>query len=229
MSTVFIIPCAINNSTDSELALKQALHTLESVRELAPKATTALVEHSLKALEPEQKNSLLEAVALLAEYQQNPRLLEIEKEHGIVKANAAGLIAALAWFFGLCQRDNLFQQTKHIVILQAGTTLDANTLNNIESNDNGKFIFAPPENTLSQDQPSSSIGMRFNTALWSFPSEQLDNLMQALWQSVEYAFERIQNDAYTDLGLALYKHLDSKEIFYIKNLCQQHGHSTSTH
>lgn len=229
MSTVFIIPCAINNSTDSELALNQALHTLESVRELAPKATTAIVEHSLKALEPEQKNSLLEAVSLLAEYQQNPRLLEIKNQHGLAKANAVGLIAALAWFFGLCQRDNLFQQTKHIVILQAGATLDADTLNNIESNENGKFIFAPPENSLSQDQASNSFGMRFNTAIWSFPNEQLDKLMQALWQSLEHAFERIQNEAYTDLGLALYKYLDSSEIFYIKNLYQSHSHSTSTH
>ena len=230
MSTAFIIPCAINNSRDTELALNQVLHTLQSIHSAAPKANTALVEYSLQALSPEQKNSLLEASSLLAEYQQIERIQDIEIQHDLLKADAVSAIASLAWFFGLCQRDKLFQQTKHIVIMQAGAALDQATLAAIEENESGKFIFSPPENS-SQDEPSSvgSAGMRFNTAIWSLPTEQLDNLVQALWQSLDYAFERIQTGGYSDLGLALYKYIDSSEIFYIKNLCQQAFASTKSH
>lgn len=221
MSTAFIIPCAINNSRDTELALNQVLHTLQSIHRVAPRANIALVEYSLKPLQAEQKNSLLEASSLLAEYQQTQRIQEIESQYDMLRADAVSAIASLAWFFGLCQRDNLFHHTKDIVILQAGATIDRTTLNSIEDNDNGKFIFSPPENTHHDAQAAlGSTGMRFNTAIWSLPAEQLNHLVPALWQSLEHAFDRIQSGSYSDLGLALYKYIDSSEIFYIKNLCQ---------
>lgn len=221
MTTAFIIPCAINNFRDTDDAIEKVLHSIQSIRAISPKANIALIDYALNPLSAEQKTPLLEEVSLLAEYQQNPRIKDIEEKFDAHKAEAVSLVAALAWFFGLCQRDKLFQQTTRIVLLSAGASLDENTFKSIDSNDSGKYIFSPPENSPLESRLTGGVGMLFNTTIWSFSAEQLDSLMEALWKSLDYTFDRIKHNGYSDLGHALYKHIDSSEIFYIKNLCDQ--------
>lgn len=133
MTTAFIIPCAINHFHDSSDTLEKVVQTLRSVRAVSPKATIALIEYGLNPLNPEQKTTLLEEVSLLAEYQQNPRIQEIQEKFDTHKAEAVSLIAALTWFFGLCQRDKLFQQIKRIVVLSPGVILDEGVFQTLDS------------------------------------------------------------------------------------------------
>lgn len=220
MRTAFIIPTAINQATDSEYALQQCLSTIQSIQALSNQAGIGIVEYAEQPMPSQAQDSLLEQVSFIAAYQHDTKIQELAKTLTSQQTLALSHIAALTWFFSVCDTQKVFPEATQIIVIEPGMQIDRETFSHLQASPQDKFVFAPPVSASLTSSQTGGIVLQLNTRVWAFSSELLSHLAEILNKSVHYTYERLCQDGEADLSHTLFKYIHSSQLFYLKDLAK---------
>lgn len=221
MKAAFLILSAINQTpaTASEALaqLQQCLLTLNRDYELCP---NTVIEYSEEALNPQQKEALLEHSDLLAEFKTNQVLQDLKASGVNATAYQALLkIVALNWFLQNAQGAGLFNDLDYVVVIENGAELDKSLIHLLNQAEavNNKFFFKKAVSLAATNEKGKS-SLHYPTEQWAYSAALTDGLIDDLIEASENAYQLLQEtdaQSTTDLGSELFKSVDLAKVHFL--------------
>ena len=221
MKAAFLILSAINQVPATASAaltqLQQCVFSLNRDYEACP---IAVIEYAEEALNPQQKQALLEHTDLLAEFKANQVLQDLKASGVDAQAYQALLkIVALNWFLQNAQGAGLFNEVDYVVVIEDGVALDKSLIHllNQSAAVKNKFFFKKAVSSASPNEKAKSL-MHYPTEQWAYAAELTEGVIDDLIEALENAYHLLQandNRSATDLGQELFKAVDLSKVHFL--------------
>lgn len=210
----FVVTSAVNSKfgiyTPKE-RLAQTVITLQNIRFRVPGAKIIVMECAGTALTEAQSNVLEQNCDLLLDFSKDPDVLAIYQSDNWDVVKNSTEIMCFARALRVCQDDGDFTGLDRIHKMSGRYVLNDDFDLGVYEEYPDRIVIGPKHQSQFPYEVTG-IELQYMARLWSWPSNQIERVIQVYEDSLAYIGQRVSQGGYADIEHVLYKFLPQELV-----------------